>query len=108
MMWFASRRSTPAAVMSGRWSGWGLTSGLNASDASTVSSWSAAFLSAELESLFPEDNDDPPNYAYCHTGNAQLRPLAEVFRDKPYLQRLSDRKGRLGGHMDMEPVFYLL
>ncbi len=64
MMWFASERSTPAAVMSGRWSGWGLILGLNASSASTVSSLSAAFLSVKSKLLYPEGNDGSADYAY--------------------------------------------
>ena len=63
MMWFVSRRNTPAAAMSGRWSGSVLTLGLSALNAGTVFSSSEVSLSVELKPLFPEDSNGSPDYA---------------------------------------------
>ncbi len=63
MMWFVSRRNTPAAAMSGRWSGSVLTLGLSALNAGTVFSSSGVSLSVELKPSFPEDSNGSPDYA---------------------------------------------
>jgi len=41
-----------------------LISALNALNASAASSLSAVSLSVELEPLFPEESNDPPDYAH--------------------------------------------
>ncbi len=63
-MWFTLRKSTPAAAMSGRWSGSGLISELNALNASTVSSLSEVSLSIELKPSFPGESNGTADNAH--------------------------------------------
>jgi len=92
-MWLALRRNTPVAVTSGRWSGSGLISASGALSASARSSLNAVSLSAGLGPLFPGGTDGSPYYAYNHKTKAELKPLPEAFKGKPYLKKLLEKRG---------------